>query len=211
MVLDSAKSIGLEITTEAGKTYERLFRARLSEYWAVNRLRDPILTSEFWLNLTEDWLENVGLARSLAARLNAVADDICFGAKSACFKLFPDVRPCLDALASRGIRMAVISNWDNSLHRVLDMFGLQERFDHVFASLEEGVEKPDPELFRIALNALGVSPEEVLHVGDNPIDDGEGARSAGVRAVIVDRDQPASLPLRISSLLQIPEALAWTA
>ena len=83
-----------------------------------------------------------------------------------------------------GVRMAIVSNWDNSLHRTLRMFGLTEYFEHVVASLEEGVEKPEARIFQIALERAGVEPGDALHVGDNPIDDWQGAKNVGMRALL---------------------------
>jgi FMN phosphatase YigB (HAD superfamily) len=49
-----------------------------------------------------------------------------------------------------------------------------------------GVAKPDPAIFRLALEAMGVDPQHALHIGDTPAADVEGARAAGMHAVLVD-------------------------
>ena len=87
------------------------------------------------------------------------------------------------------------------------MFGLTDYFEHVVASLEEGVEKPDPRLFQIVLDRLGVEAENALHVGDSPRDDWQGATDAGMRALVIDRGNPAPSEARITSLAQLPEAV----
>ncbi|HXH61298.1 MAG TPA: HAD-IA family hydrolase, partial [Fimbriimonadaceae bacterium] len=99
------------------------------------------------------------------------------------------------------------SNWDNSLHRTLEMHDLTRYFDAVVASLEEGVEKPDPRIFQIALERLGVPPESALHVGDNPVDDWQGAKSAGIKALVIDRDNETQSDILINSLHQLAEML----
>jgi putative hydrolase of the HAD superfamily len=101
--------------------------------------------------------------------------------------LYPDVRPALEALSAGSVRLGIVSNWDSRLPKILDFFGLQTYFDTVVVSHFEGIEKPDPALFRIALKRLGAAPRETLHVGDRPDLDLDGARSAGLDAILIDR------------------------
>jgi putative hydrolase of the HAD superfamily len=123
-----------------------------------------------------------------------------------------DVVPALDALRSRGARLAVVSNWDSRLPTLLERLGLASRFDAIVVSCFEGVEKPDPELFRRALARLGAKPNEALHVGDVAELDVEGARAAGIDALLLDRR--GRLPSRagvvrdLSSLASLASGLA---
>jgi len=103
------------------------------------------------------------------------------------FELLPDVLPALDALAHRGVRLAVVSNWDCSLPGVLADLGVADRFAAVVVSAVVGAAKPDPGIFRYALERLGVSAARALHCGDRPEYDCAGARAAGLRAVLIDR------------------------
>ena len=103
------------------------------------------------------------------------------------WRVFPDVLPALRALREEGFRLAVVSNWDSRLPGLLEDLRLAERFDTIVVSHLEGVEKPDPELFRRALRNLGAPPEKALHVGDLPGVDLDGARAAGIDAVLLDR------------------------
>lgn len=86
----------------------------------------------------------------------------------------------LTALRQAGIKVAVLSNWDNRLRGLLGSLGLLERVDLALISGEVGLEKPDPRIFALACGALEVRPAEALHIGDDPIADGEGARAAGL-------------------------------
>jgi putative hydrolase of the HAD superfamily len=104
------------------------------------------------------------------------------------FTPFPEVPGALDALAARGHALAVVSNWDVSLHEVLASTGLAPRFAAVVVSAEIGAAKPDPEPFRRALAALGAEPADALHAGDSLDEDVAGARAAGVEPVLVVRD-----------------------
>ena len=95
--------------------------------------------------------------------------------------------PALELLAGRGVALAVVSNIMRTpgdvLKLVLDRAGVLAPFKVLTFSDECGIRKPDPEIFRLTLRQLGVSPEDAVHVGDDPILDVEGARDAGMRAV----------------------------
>ncbi|HEX6850795.1 MAG TPA: HAD-IA family hydrolase [Candidatus Polarisedimenticolaceae bacterium] len=106
---------------------------------------------------------------------------------AAAWEVPDEVLPTLDVLRRAGVRLAVVSNWDSRLPRLLERLDLASRFDAVVVSCFEGIEKPDPEIFRRALKRLGARPAEALHVGDVAELDGDGARAAGIDAVLVDR------------------------
>jgi len=78
-------------------------------------------------------------------------------------------------LRARGLAVAVVSNWDISLHD-----HAAELDAPVFTSAEAGARKPDPAVFALALQRLGVSARRALHVGDTD-DDRDGARAAGMQ------------------------------
>ena len=101
--------------------------------------------------------------------------------------VFPEVADVLGRLRSKGLRLAVVSNWDSRLPSLLSNLGLAGFFDEVLVSSLEGVEKPGTEIFRRAAERLGVTATDCLHAGDSPLDDYRGAESAGMRAVLVDR------------------------
>lgn len=100
--------------------------------------------------------------------------------------LFPDVVETLGFLRDRGLRLAVVSNFDRRLRVVLGHLGLTGHFERVILSSEEGADKPDPRIFQRALGQMGARAAETLHVGDEPAKDG-GAEAAGVRVFHLDR------------------------
>lgn len=104
------------------------------------------------------------------------------------WRVFPDVVPTLTRLRNRGIKLGVISNWDERLRPLLSALHLARHFDAILVSAEEGIQKPDPAIFRAAARRLGVSPSEAAHVGDSSGEDVAGARAAGMQAVLVNRD-----------------------
>jgi putative hydrolase of the HAD superfamily len=188
-----------------------LLGSRWTHYRKVNETRDHALCRTFWRELTEDWLARLEAPATALEPIMAVADELLYGSNGSYFEPFEDVAGALDDLRERGVEAAVISNWDYSLHRVLASLGMGGRFRVVLASLEEGVEKPETRLFEIALERMGFAPEEALHVGDNPIDDVEGARRAGMRAVLLDRALEESEGNRIATLRHLTETPAWNA
>ena len=97
-----------------------------------------------------------------------------------------DVRPALAELRARGFRLVVLSNANGTLHRVFDRLGLSSLVDAMFDSCEEGVEKPDPRFFQLALDRVGATAQTTIHVGDLFHVDVAGARAAGIEPVLID-------------------------
>ena len=99
--------------------------------------------------------------------------------------------------------MAVLSNFPTYLHDVLKHFDLARFFDFVIISAEVGMAKPDPRIFDLVAEEADVPRQRLLYVGDHVGDDIEGARGAGLDAVLIDRrnHQPEAPCPRISSLL----------
>lgn len=120
------------------------------------------------------------------------------------FDPFVDAEPALRALRARGLTLVVVSNWDISLNGVLEGCGLAPLLDATISSAEAGSRKPDPGIFATALELAGCEATEALHVGDTEEEDCEGARAAGIRALLIDREEGAG---DISSLAQIEEHL----
>ena len=111
------------------------------------------------------------------------------------FRVLPEVPDALGRLRAHGLALAVVANWDFSLHEHLRRHGLRAWFDAVVVSAEVGARKPDPEPFRAALHELGVEPARAVHIGDHAPHDEVGARAAGMRF------EPAPLRAAVERLL----------
>ncbi len=122
------------------------------------------------------------------------------------FELYEDTLPVLEELRARGIKLGLVSNTGRDLAAFVAHHGLD--VDVALSSGSHGKVKPDPSIFRAALNRLGVLAEEAAMVGDSPEDDIEGARALGMRAFLVDRDDrfPA-YDDRLPDLRALPAAL----
>ncbi|HET7272754.1 MAG TPA: HAD family hydrolase [Rubrobacter sp.] len=103
------------------------------------------------------------------------------------FNPYPESEAVLRRLREMGIRVFAVSNWDIELARVLDDLGWTGFFDDVIVSAVVGIEKPRGEIFEEALRASGISRDRVVHVGNDPITDVNGASQAGLDTVLVDR------------------------
>lgn len=100
--------------------------------------------------------------------------------------VYEGVRPGLDRLRSAGFRLAAVSNSNGTVRRLFDRLGFTPAFEVVLDSQVEGVEKPDPRIFHLALERLGAPAGSAVHVGDFYNVDVVGARAAGIRPVLVD-------------------------
>jgi putative hydrolase of the HAD superfamily len=96
------------------------------------------------------------------------------------FEPIPGALEMLAGLRSRGLELAVVSNWDVGLAEHLERIGAASLFSAIVTSADAGAAKPDPAVFRLALERLGVDQARALHVGDEPQDE-EGALAAGMR------------------------------
>lgn len=98
----------------------------------------------------------------------------------------PGAPGALDRLRAAGVGLVLVSNAAPDLPAFLGELDLARRFDHLVVSGILGVEKPDPRIFREALRVCGADPASVVHAGDLYEIDVVGARSAGIRGVLVD-------------------------
>ncbi|MCX7867339.1 HAD-IA family hydrolase [Limisphaera sp. VF-2] len=106
-------------------------------------------------------------------------------------------------LRRRGVKLGLISNWDLRLRPLLRALRLESGFDVIVVSAEIGFAKPSPSIFLHAADALGLPPDQILHVGDEPVADVEAARRAGFQAVLLGRRPQSSAPHAIRSLRQL--------
>ena len=106
--------------------------------------------------------------------------------------IYPEVIQTLEALKKQGIRMGVISNFDERLPTILKNKGLAVYFDFILCSRVFGAEKPDAAIFDEAVKWAGCNPEEGLHIGDSE-KDYLGARSAGMRSMLLVRNGKRSI------------------
>lgn len=137
-----------------------------------------------------------GFAEELSARLRETFNKVDN------WRAFPDAVPALEAVRRRGFRTGMVSNATELARSVLENLDMERLFDFVVISDEVGVRKPDPRIFRIALDHAGTAPSRTVFLGDKPATDIMGAARAGLRGILVDRNDtfPDSRFVRIRSL-----------
>jgi len=119
------------------------------------------------------------------------------------WRIYEDVLPTLKALSERGLRLGMISNWDDRLRPLLGRLGLTPLFQAMVVSCEVNSAKPAPRIFDAAARQLGVEPAAILHVGDSLEMDFHGARQAGFNAVQLVRSGRTAGEGQIGSLLDL--------
>jgi putative hydrolase of the HAD superfamily len=123
-------------------------------------------------------------------------------------RLYSDTRRCLDALAAEHRALGVVSNSSSeaSVRRTLDRVGILDYFSRILSSGTEGVEKPNPEIFRRAVERLDVRPEEAVYVGNLAYTDAKAATAAGLHGVWLNREGfgYGEDPPEITSLIELP-------
>jgi putative hydrolase of the HAD superfamily len=172
--------------------------AEAGELWSTSAER----SREFWASVYGQLLASLGLPLTgvVARRLYSTFTDLSN------YRLFPDVEQTLGRLRTAGLVLGVVSNFEEWLERLLEVLGVTPFLDVRVISGVEGVEKPDPKIFRLALDRTGVEPELAVYVGDSVTFDVEPAAAVGMFAVLIDRRGrfPRHAGPRISSLAELP-------
>jgi HAD superfamily hydrolase (TIGR01549 family) len=178
--------------------------ARLAAIEELQAARDLVHDEEVWIAFTEQIVRGMG-GDAEGARECAV-DMVRAWEQHENFALYEDALPVLEELRRHGLRIGLVSNGQRDLDEFTVHHGLD--VDAVVGSKAHGLTKPHPSIFVAALEALGVTAAETAMVGDSYEDDIDGARSLGMRAILLDRDglRPEEQD-RIDTLLALPAAL----
>jgi putative hydrolase of the HAD superfamily len=123
------------------------------------------------------------------------------------WRAYDDVLPAFQRLARAGIKVGVISNWDRRLETLLVGLGFGELLHTIVSSAVVGLHKPDPRIFALACERMGVRPAHAVHVGDHHYADILGATAAGMRAVLIDRHGLDATGRAIATLDELEESL----
>ena len=173
----SAKSLRRPLVTADEFFYRETSKKSLKE-------RNEQETMTLWINYQTVVLKEAGIAPTAELIKNILAD-----MKKARYELvlFDDVLPALNALVARRMALGVISNADRDVSPLLEKLGILPLLKIRLTSQEAGVSKPHPDIFRKGAERIGVAPSDVLYVGDQWVVDVQGARGAGMQALLIDR------------------------
>jgi putative hydrolase of the HAD superfamily len=164
--------------------------------WAARKGFNYTLSD--WANLVEQTF--AGLIPSPVSP-NLFDDLYQHFATAAPWRIFDDVVPCLKELKGLGIKLGIISNWDERLRPLLRELKLDSYFDSIIVSAEEGFHKPDRAIFQTSAGQLELPTAAILHIGDSGSEDVDGARAAGFQALHLGRGKPGA---ELASLRGLP-------
>jgi putative hydrolase of the HAD superfamily len=187
-----------------------LARAEALARQRVNRwVRDGGRTSDAWRDYFRHLLHQVGVPAELH-------DEVILSLSEAHKRVglwtvpIPGAVEAVAEVRRLGYRVGVVSNAEGRVEQDLRAAGFEGLLELVVDSHVVGVEKPDPGIFRIAVERMGVSPETTIFVGDVPAVDVTGARAAGIAPVLLDRHDmyPDADAPRLRAIEELPRWLA---
>ena len=202
--------LGPDSYVRVGKRYgldldpSRYEDARAAAVQDLKRHPELAHDDEIWIRFTEDIVRGMGGDSSRAHECAVELERAWEHAEH--FELYEDALPVMAELRRYGLKLGLVSNGA----RDIDEFVAHHRLevDAAVGSRDHGKVKPDPTIFRAALERLAVEPEETAMVGDSPEDDVAGARAVGIRAFLLDRDgRYPDAGERIPNLFALPAAL----
>jgi len=158
---------------------------------------------DWWRDIVRRVFTEVGMVENFDRFFDEVYDRF---RNSEGWILFPETVEVLEELKRRGVKIGVISNFDDRIYSVMRSLGILSYFDAITISSETGYSKPDRRIFDAAIGALNEPASKILVVGDSLSDDVEAATRAGLSAVLLDRSgRQASLDhvTRVASLREI--------
>jgi putative hydrolase of the HAD superfamily len=168
---------------------ERLAKKKFDE-WLWPRIESGELPAAvdrlYWTEYLHTLMDRIGVPID---QRGAVTEQVMERFRDIRFwsRVFPDTVPVLQWLRDNGYYLGVISNSVGTMEEQLNRVGLASYFRTILDSAVVGVEKPHPEIFRMAVDQAGISPVEALFIGDTYATDIGGARKAGLRGVLIDR------------------------
>ncbi len=180
---------GYPATVEDFAAAERVGKARLEEWlWPLIRRGEypPRADHHYWLAYLKSLVERIGAPESEHERLMLALGER-FRDITIWSRVFPETAEVLARLRAQGYYLGVISNSIGTIGEQLARVGLARYFENIIDSANVGVEKPNPEIFRMALERAGVEARQAAFIGDTYATDMGGAEAAGLRGILLDR------------------------
>ena len=169
-----------QVKASLAKTMEEEPRFRKRE----GRMSTPEQTRRYFLDLYAHVFNRAGIEGDHLPGLQKYYDRFQDGRY---LDVYGDVRPTLEKLRGRGVRLGVLSNWSEHLSLVLERHDLARYFSFLVVSAEAGCEKPDERIFRMAIDRAETPLDRILYIGDYPEEDILPAERVGLDALLIDR------------------------
>lgn len=189
------------------RSVEEIHKAKEQADTRMGGYKDlPTLREEFWIKWNSEILKTLGIQKDLKILATYIFEYWWDYAQA---RLYPEVTKVLEKLKEKSLKLGVITNGLKSdIDKLLPQVGLTNAFDIVVVVDSIGKMKPHKDMFHHALKKLSVQPHEALFIGDRIEEDYNGAKNAGIKALLIDRENKIEQNAdKIQSLEEIFEKL----
>ncbi|MGI6209364.1 MAG: HAD family hydrolase [Anaerolineae bacterium] len=180
-IMEVLSARGLQVTLDEVEAAYLVGAETFDQEWRAGRA----YSSEGWLKQILDQMR-VDIPESERAALRRYMEEVMLEHPP---EMVPGAKSLLHDLHAAGVKLGIVSDTGLTvgrvMRRILELEGVLDCFQGLSFSDEVGVTKPNPIAFRRALDAMGVRPEEAVHVGDLCFTDMKGAKAMGMRAVLI--------------------------
>jgi len=185
-----AQEFGVEVAPEiVDQAFMQSFKASPPPVFPDADIEDiPQREFEWWRKIALNTFETAGVIQQFSDFSSFFSELYIHFGTAEPWVIYPDVVQSLSNWQHIGIELGVLSNFDSRLYSVLQGLGLSHYFSSVTISTQAGAAKPDPKIFAVALEKHNCSPEESWHIGDSIEEDYQGAKTAGLRGVWINRE-----------------------
>ncbi|XP_026206011.1 haloacid dehalogenase-like hydrolase domain-containing protein 3 [Anabas testudineus] len=205
-----AERMGLSLNPEeVTAAFHQVYRHYSSKYPNYG-LAQGLNGQSWWIGVVRDTFSHCRVQDP--SLLNTMAQKLYLNFSNAeNWEVFPDSVKALESCTALGLKLGVVSNFDNRLETILRVCGLLPHFSFLITSEKAGVAKPTPAIFVQALQKCGVPAASIAHIGDHYVNDYLCSRSLGIHGFLLDRhnknypDVPQEH--RLSSLEELPSRL----
>ncbi|MDY6805755.1 MAG: HAD-IA family hydrolase [Cyanobacteriota bacterium] len=175
--------------TVLNKAFFNSFKTSPAMAFPEAELREiPQLEYDWWEAIAHTTFQTAGLYDRFSDFSAFFAELYDYFATAEPWYLYDDVKPALEQWRNKGETLAIVSNFDSRIYRVVEALELADYFSNVTISTEAGAAKPNPKIFTTALRINACLPEEVLHIGDSFSADYRGALGVGIKAIWLNRN-----------------------
>lgn len=180
---------GLQVEAAAlGQAFPQVYKAQ-SHSFPNYGLSQGLTSRQWWLDVILQTFHQVGVGD--AQVVIPIADQLYEDfSHPHTWQVLEGAKATLKGCQKRGLRLAVVSNFDRRLENILVGLGLRDYFDFVLTSEAAGWPKPDPRIFHEALRLAQVEPAATAHIGDSYRCDYKGARAVGMHSFLVAGPEP---------------------
>jgi len=184
---DCFSTLGFGLPESTWKTaFERSFLITPEPEYTSAKDGDTV-EKEWWRDIVRNAAEATGIRPDPHTMANAFEELFDHYASGNAWKLFPETDSVLSALKANGTGLAVVSNFDSRLHRVLKELGIREQFDFVLTSADVLARKPLPSIIHSFIEKSGAAPADCCLTGDSLVIDGGASEGGGIAFFHIDR------------------------